>query len=707
MATDTDTARNQYEMYRYCYDNGHDAWVKKAAMCFDFWNDKQWDPAVKAKLEREGRPALTFNIIESLVRAMKGMQRALRNDVRFAPVQDATAASAQVLDAIWLHTQNENDYDSMETETYEKGLIMDRAFVDVRVSYDTSMQGEIIIRPRRSQDVILDPSIEAYDPDEWPRVMTRRWVSHQDILHLFGKEKADAVGFADMPRWMDYEDTFMAQQMGALPYYRHGYGMETDTLRGLLLLDHQYFVVKNKDVFVDLESGDFSEVPENWDRNRISHVLQSTQGLDIMKRKVKTVRWDVTCEGETMHSEDSPYKHFTTVPFFPDFVDGVAKGAVGGLLDPQMLYNKITSSELHIISTTANSGYKIKTGSLKNMNVEELEERGSRSGFIAELEDVKDLEKITPNQTPAGHDRLSFKADQIMRSIAGVSDSGRGFARDDASGGKVMQDQAAQDLNSAGWLANLHRTKRLVASRVIDCAQAHYTETRTILINRGTALVPNHETVTLNQPTPEGTVLNDVTRGKYSTVLVPSPSRTTMAEGDFNLLVGLREKIGIAIPDSMLIELSPAANKAQIIQAIGGGPDSNDRQRQAEELAAQQQQLDAQKASAQAAKDQGAAMLNQARAEKASVEAASDPDASYERVEQARIQTDSQNNAAKLQLQRDALAETKRKNIQDAALRMTELDIQRSTADADRDVAKDAAKNKAKQENRPAKRKGK
>lgn len=687
MATDFDTARSTYEAYRFCYDNGHDQWVKKAAQCFNYWRGMQWDPAVKARLEREGRPALTFNVIESLVRSMKGVQRALRNDVRFMPVSDASSDDARIQDAIWLHTQQHNDLDFLETDIYEKGLIMGRAFYDVRVSYDHSMQGDIIIRPRRSQDVVLDPSIDSYDPDEWPRVMVRRWVSYQDILNLFGKEKADAVGYADMPSFLDYEDAFLAQQMGTLPYYRHGGCQDESLLRGLLLIDHQYFVTKQKDVFVDVETGDFSEIPENWERDKISHVLQNTPGLATMRRKVKTVRWDVTCEQVTLHSEDSPYKHFTTVPFFPSFIDGIDMGAVEQLIDPQQLYNKITSSELHIISTTANSGYKLKRGSLKNMTVEELEANGARTGFVAELDNVEDLEKITPNTTPQGHDRLSFKADQIMRSLSGVSDSGRGFARDDASGGKVLQDQAAQDINFAGWLSNLHRSKRLLATRALDCAQAHYTETRTIMINRGTALVPQAEATTLNQPTPEGRMLNDVTRGKFTTVLVPAPTRTTLSEGDFELLLKLRTEVGIAIPDTLLLELSPATNKAQIIQAISGTPDSVARQRQAEEAAAQEQQINAQKAQAQALKDQGAAALNQARAEKAQIEAASDPDASYERVETARIASDQKQHADKMQLEYARLAEDRRQHNQDTALAITQADMQHENAEKDRKAA--------------------
>lgn len=698
MALDFDIAREQYENYRFCYDNGHDQWVKKAKQCFDFWDGKQWDSATLARLEREGRPALTLNVIESLVRSMKGVQRALRNDVRYIPVENANAESARVRDAIWLHTQNQNQLDFLESDLYEKGLIMDRAFYDVRMDYSRSLAGDIKIRTRRSQDVILDPSVAEYDPDDWPQVFTRRWVSYNDLAQMFGREKANAISLGDLPKWYDYEDTFMSQQMGRMPYYHQARLGEIDikNLRAHLLNERQYRVMKRKEMFVDVNTGDMSEVPEAWDRNRVAHILQTVEGITTAKRDISTIRWTVTCEDEVMHDEDSPYNHLTIVPFFPSFVDGVTKGAVESLIDPQMLYNKITSSELHIISTTANSGYKVKTGSLKNMTLEEMEGAGSRTGAVFELENVDDLEKITPNSTPQGHDRLSFKADQIMRSLSGVSDQARGFAREDMAGEAIMASQAGQEVNFAGWLSNLHRTKQLLARNVLDCAAGHYTETRVIQINRGSPFAPKMDEITINQPTPEGTMINDLSSGKYTTVLIPAPSRATLGEEDFKMLLKLRE-LGIMIPDAALIELSPAANKSQMIELMGQGPDSNDRQRQAEELAAQEQQINQQKAVAAAKKDEAAAYLNQARAEKAAVESASDPDASYERVEMARIESDAraaeqaqtQKQMAaqsKEALDREKLENTKSFQNKQIAVRLAELDINREESAANRDA---------------------
>lgn len=688
MASNYDIARTQYDTYRFAYDNGHQQFIDKARLCFDFWQGNQWDPRVKALLEQEGRPALTLNVIESLVRAMKGIQCALRNDVRYVPVQDANAETAKVRDAIWLDFQNQNALDFVESEVYEKGLIMSRAFYDLRMNYDDSVEGRLKLKPLRSQDVILDPSVDSYDPDDWPQVFTRRWVSLNDIKDRYGKDAAEHFAYNRSPTWYDYEDSFVAHQMGALPYYNHYYQGQVDdkALRGLLLLERQYTMMKRKPVFIDEYTGDWSEIPENWDDERVGVMLRSVDGLNVIKRDVKTIRWTVSCEDEVLHNEDSPYNHFTVVPFFPSFIDGVSKGAVESLVDPQQLYNKITSSELHIISTTANSGYKLKRGSLKNMTVKELEANGARTGFVAELDDVDDLEKIQPNQTPQGHDRLSFKADQIMRSLGGVSNQGRGFAREDVAGEAILANQAAQEINFAGWLSNLHRSKQLLARNTLDFAQTHYTEHRVLLVNRGSALVQDMQEVTINERTPEGMVLNDIRRGRYTTALIPAPSRTTMSESDFKMLVQLRKEIGIAIPDAMLLELSPAANKAAIIQNLQG--DSNERQRAAEEAAAQQAQLEAQKEMATAEKEKAAAMLNQARAEKAQIEAASDPDASYERVESARIAAERERDERKFDQEQQRIDNQKRFQDRQIAVQLTKLEVDDKNAERDREAAK-------------------
>lgn len=675
-----DLARHQYENYRWCYDNGHQEWVESASVQFNFWRGKQWRPLDVARLERAGRPHLTLNVVESLVRAMGGMQRALRNDVRFMPTgEGASVATAKAQDAVWLHIQQQNMFEFLETDVYLKGLILDRAYYDVRVQYEDGYSGDVQITSPRSQDIILDPAVDTYDPrtGKWPQLFKRRFVSYQDVLHDYGKDAAEMVSRSSMPEWYQYEDSFMSQQMGGLPYYRYSMPTDDRAIRGYLLTERQYQVYKKKDVFVDVTTGDTSEIPETWSRNRVAEVLRQIPELSTTRKDVRTMRWTVCCEERVLHDEDSPYNDYTIVPYFPVFIDGIAKGAVGSLIDPQEMFNKVSSQELHIINTTANSGWKVKRGNLKNMTIEELEDVGARTGFVAELDDISQMEKIQPNSVPQGHDRISFKADQIMRNLAGVSNQARGFAREDVAGEAIMANQAATDVNSALWLSNLHRTKQMVATRVQDCVRNFYTDTRVIMINRGSAYKPNIEEMTINQPSAEGMMLNDVTRGKYTTALVPSPARTTMSNEDFELMLKLRE-YGIGIPDELLIELSPAANKGKIIENLQG--DSNERQRAADEAAAQQALIDQQKAVATAQKEESAAMLNQARAEKAAVEARKDPDAAYREVEHARIGLDRERMYREFGLEEQQLSQDDKHHSQDVALRLAEMDHDRETA---------------------------
>lgn len=675
MAYDANIAQENYQIYRFCYENGHNEWVERARKCFDFWQGNQWDPADRAKLAQSGRPALTFNVIGSLLRVMKGMQRALRNDVRFTPTEDAEAQDAQVRDAVWLNVQQENALDFIESEVWERGIIMGRGYYDCRVEFDDNMRGSVQIKSRRSQDVVLDPAIDSYDTYDWPQVYSRRWVSKFDIEHIAGKAAADELSYFDVPSWYAYEDQFMAQRLGKLPLYLWRGVPDAKLVRAFLLLDRQYYEMARKELFIDTQTGDTSEIPPAWDHNRVSHVLQQAPYLSTIKRKVKTLRWRVTCEGQVLHDAESPYKRMTIVPFFPEMCEGVSKGFVEDLCDPQQLFNKVTSQELHIVNTTANSGYKLKTGSLRNMSIEELETSGSKTGLVVELDNIEDLEKFSPNQVPAGHDRLSMKADSIMRDLSGVSQQTRGFAREDVAGEAILANQAASDLNFASALANLHRTKDMLARLAMSMVSDYYTETRTLLINRGSVFRPQIEQLVLNQPTPEGQVLNDVSKGKYSTYLVPSPSRSTMSEGEFDQVFKLRE-LGIQIPDVVLVELSNAPNKAQIIQQMQG--DSVNDQQIEQQIEQQQAQLEQQLTQAKIAKEQGAAQLNEARAQKFASEVGRDPDAAYERVEMARLATQQQSDQQRTAIDVAKLGLQRRQQDHSTALKLTQMDHDRA-----------------------------
>lgn len=72
--------------------------------------------------------------------------------------------------------------------------------------------------------------------------------------------------------------------------------------------------------------------------------------------------------------------------------------------------NKISSQELHIVNTTANSGWIVESGSLAGMDADDLEEHGAETGLVLEFNRGSNPPaKIPPNQIPTGLDRISQK----------------------------------------------------------------------------------------------------------------------------------------------------------------------------------------------------------------------------------------------------------------------------------------------------------
>ena len=115
----------------------------------------------------------------------------------------------------------------------------------------------------------------------------------------------------------------------------------------------------------------------------------------------------------------------------------------------------------------------------------------------------------------------------------------------------------------------------------------------------------------MNQPTPEGEILNDLTIGEYDVVITSVPHRETLEDSEFEQAVALRE-LGVPIPDDILIDASRLRDKKLIIQRLRGDQNSPEAQAAAE----RQQRLEeakTQQEEAKAAKTGADAGLAQAR----------------------------------------------------------------------------------------------
>lgn len=569
--------------YQFLRDNGHLKYVKKAKRCEKFVAGEQWDKESIDILTAQKRPILTINKTLPTIANIVGEQIFNRTEISFRPRRaGATEETAEALTRTFMQISDNNQLPWVRTDVYTDGLVGSRGFFDVRLGYSDSLQGEARIVQLNPKNVLIDSDASSYDPDEWNDVIVTKWLSLDEIEIVYGKKwrkKMTNQSFNMAPYSYDNSD-WERDQFGD-PEFNSLASLDeasSPILRVVRVLERQWKKLDRRDHLVDISTGDIREIPEIWERNDTAMFLEQNPDFTTINRVSPRIRWTVGAGEEILHDEWSPYKHFTVVPFFPYFRRGTTIGVVENILSPQELLNKVSSQELHVINTTANSGWKIKGGSLQNMDVSELEARGAQTGVVLELDEIADAEKIQPNQIPTGLERVAYKAEEHIKSIAGVPDASTGFAREDVSAKALKANQVKASGNYALVGDNMNRTDHFLARALLDIVQTYYTEERLIHITTD-PLRRTTEEVKLNEVSPEGNIINDLTLGEYSIIVTSQPERDTLEDSTFAQAAEMRQELGVQIPDSVLIQASRLPDKSAVLEAIEAESNSEEAQK--------------------------------------------------------------------------------------------------------------------------------
>lgn len=629
-AEEADLAKKQFAGYVRARDSGHEDYVEIAKRCDAFYRGSQWDEADVATLDDQGRPALTINTILPTINAVLGEQSTRRADIKFKPRGNGQDKIANILTQVYMQISDNNKLDWVESQIFQDGLIQDRGWFDVRIDFSDHIQGEVRITAKDPLDILIDPDAKDYDPKTWNEVYETKWMSLDEIEEAYGQDKADrlrvvadsgtTLGKDSMEfeheenRYGDTNDDWLGQE----------YGIDPDnarTLRAIRVIERQQYRLKDCLLYVDPLTGDERPVPYNWTEKKKKEFAEK-YGLIMATKKQRKVRWTVTADVVVLFDDWSPYETFTLVPYFPYWRRGRPFGMVRNLLSPQEQLNKISSQELHIVNTTANSGWIVEGGSLSGMTADDLEEHGAETGLVLEYNrGSTPPAKIQPNQIPTGLDRIAMKAANNIKSISGISDAMLGTDSPEVSGIAIQAKQSRGVMQIQVPLDNLQKSRLYLAQKVLKLVQAFYTEERLLQITDEEDPYKTRVPLKVNEMTPEGRIINDLTIGEYDVVVGTAPARDSFDEMQFAEAIALRGA-GVPVPDDMIVEYSHLSRKEDIAKRIrimqGMEPPSQEQlQVQNFRMQAEMQkiQLEIAKMEAEVANLQSASQLNMAKAQ--------------------------------------------------------------------------------------------
>jgi hypothetical protein len=567
-------AQSNWSRYEYGRSRGHREFCSVAR-----WNERmylgggeQWLEADKQALAEQDRKPVEQNEILPAINAAIGYQIANRLDISFKPRGGgADDQLASTLSKVAMQIADNTKMHWKETQVYADGLIQQRGYYDIRMGFDDSLVGEVRIEALDPLDVIPDPDAKDYDPATWQDVIITRWYTYDEIEQFFGKQARQAAELykADERDYGEYSDDERRNKFGNFAFGPENSadavldGIDTRRVR---VIDRQYRVYEMTPVVV-WPTGDVRQV-DNATPEQIAAWQQA--GGFLTKRMSSRVKWLVTTSDIVLFDDYSPYPWFTVIPYFPIFRRGRTRGLVDNARSPQETLNKALSQFLHILGTTANSGWQMEEDQLVNMTYEEFEEKAGKTGLIVvRKQGSKPLEKIQPNTVPSGIAEVITTSHAAVQSVMGVNAAMQGDDESDISGVAIQSRQYAAQQKLAVPLDNLSRTRHMLAERILWCIQNFYIGPRIIRITRtdDTGQEATDE-VPINQPQDDGSILNDMTVGEYDVVISEQPLQVTFDNSQFEQITTMIEKLHIPIPPKWVLRYSTLADKQQIAQDV-------------------------------------------------------------------------------------------------------------------------------------------
>jgi len=583
---DSDVARLNWERYQYVLQRGHDDYVYRAARLEGFYlggdidgsgllqGGGQWTEEDLAVLHDQKRPAYEFNQIRPSINSAIGYQIHNRMDISFKPSGGgADQELAETRSRLAMFICNQENFHYKETQVFTDGLIEQRGYYNIRIKYDNNIQGEASIEVLDPRDVIPDPDAKGYDPESWADVCITRWMTLEDIQDWYGKPKRIEVEGGNYYSQTDFGDGSQEGERNKFgsKRYTQGAAMIGGTKR-VRVIERQQYKFKMTDIAV-FPTGDI-QVIDNSKPDVIASLLDL--GCVLSKRMMKRVYWTVTTESTTLFSDWSPFPWLTVLPYFPYFRRGKTRGMVDIAVSPQQVFNKGISQNIHIVNTTANSGWIVEENSLTNMGTEELEDQGAQSGLVLEVKvGARQPDKIQPNQVPQGIDRLIDRALSTIKEVT-VPEAMRGEPGAEVSGVAIQSKQFASQQQLAVPLDNLSLTRNLLSRRLDWIIANYYDAERTIRVTDMDEATGKDETkeIVINQHDGFGNYANDMTLGKYDVVVAEVPMQITYENSQFTQALEIR-KAGIAVPDWAVIKHSNLSDKQEILNEMRTPPQTN------------------------------------------------------------------------------------------------------------------------------------
>lgn len=495
---------------------------RSAKECIEFARlGRQWPEAVRLQREKDQRPCLTINKMNTFIRQVVNEARMNKPSIKVRPVDSrADPKVADIYSGLIRNIESTSDADVAYDTGNESAVVGGFGYWRVVLDYTHEDSFDLDIKIKRIRNpftVWRDPYSQEADGSDWNRCHIGQ------LLHkeLFAKK----YGKAEQANWsMDYQGLEQRWMQGddirVMEYWKR-----RERKGEILLL---FNPLTGQEQVID---GEIWAEPQRQ-RDFLAAGCEVRGNREVRRYEVCQY---IASGAEVLEEHKWPGKYIPVVPIYGDEVDEDGKvhlrSLVADSIDPQRNYNYWRSATTEMVALGPKAPWVGPKGSFasdKNWKTANRETHAFLEYDVVEA--AAPPQRVPFDSAPAGALQEAANADGDIKGTMGMYDASLGNRSNETSGAAITARQREGDVSTFHFTDNTNRAIRFTGRILVDLIPRVYTGKRIVRVMGTDADKNKTESVQLgvSTPQPDGTtVVYDLTAGKYDLSIEAGPNYAT------------------------------------------------------------------------------------------------------------------------------------------------------------------------------------
>jgi len=449
---------------------------------------EQWPEEIRKQREEEGRPCLTINKMNPLIRQVVNDARQNKPSIQVHPVDnDADVATSEVINGLIRSIERGSPADVAYDTAIDHAVSGGFGFFRIGIDYAHDETFDLEARIHRVPNPLMvhwDPNSTRYDAEDWDYAFVSDFLTEAQFKSRY--PKCEPISFEgdnrdSMNNWLDDDKIRVAE-----------YWLRKEKKRDIVMLSDGSIMREDQmpaRAKAILEAGGMSATG-GTDDEIVQAVMAATGITETRRRSVSyyEVMRRIINGAEVLEEDSWPGSTIPICPVWGDevIVDGRRhfRSMTRDARDPQMMMNFWRSQTTELVALAPRAPWIGPVGFIPKGQEDKWANANTRSFAFLEYDPSSGgaPQRNAFAGVPAGALQEAMNAADDIKAVTGIYDAAIGAKSNETSGRAILARQRESDVSNFHFIDNLSRAIQYAGKVLVEIIPAVYSPRQTIRI---------------------------------------------------------------------------------------------------------------------------------------------------------------------------------------------------------------------------------